>query len=58
MVLLRMPTIEKKDILILIKGLTNELNNTTITAEAEYSILKCCLSLIYNGSDSYLFLVE
>ena len=45
-----------KDILILGKGKTQELDNTTVTAEAEYSIYfsrsqrKFCLSLHYNGS--------
>ena len=50
----------KKDILILGKGLTQRPYNTTLTAEAEYSInftkqeKKFCLSLLYNGSNSYL----
>ena len=52
---------ENKDILILAKGQTQGLDNTTLTAEAEYSInfsrskRKLCLSLHYNGSNSFLF---
>ena len=51
----------KKDILILGKGPTQGLGNTNLTADAEYSInfkeqeKKFCLSLHYNGSNSYLF---
>ena len=50
-----------KDILILGKGETQGLDNTTQTAEAEYSIRfsRCqrifCLSLHCNGSNSFLF---
>ena len=50
-----------KDILILGKGPTRGLDNTTLTAEAKYSInfsrsqRKFCLSLHYNGSNSFLF---
>ena len=52
---------QKKDILILIKGPTQGLNGTTLTAEKLYSInftennKKFCLSLHYNGYNSYLF---
>ena len=48
-----------KDILILCKDPTQGLVNTTLTAEAEYSInfslsnRKFCLSLHYNGSNSF-----
>ena len=51
----------KKDILVLGKDQTQELDDTTITAEAKYSInfsrlhRKFCLSLHYNGSNSFLF---
>ena len=50
-----------KDILFLGKGLTQELDDSTLTAEAQYSInlsrsnRKFCLSLHYNGSNSFLF---
>ena len=50
----------KKDILILGIGPTQELENT-LTAEKKYSInytennKKFCLSLHYNGANSYLF---
>ena len=50
----------KKDILILGKGPTQGLEHT-LTAEKEYSINftvtkeKFCLSLHYNGANSYLF---
>ena len=50
-----------KDILILGKGPTQGLDDTTLTAEAEYSInfsrsnRKFCLSLHYNGNNSFLF---
>ena len=53
---------KKKDILILGKGQTKGLDNTSLTAEAEYSITfsrseeTFCLSLHYNGSNSFLFL--
>ena len=52
---------KNEDILIFVKGQTQGLDNTTITAEAEYSInffkitKKFCLSLHYNGSKSFLF---
>ena len=48
---------EKKDILILGKGPTQRLDDTTLIAEAQYSIdfprsnRKFCLSLLYNGSE-------
>ena len=51
---------KKKDILILGKGPTQRLENT-LTAEKMYSINftvtknKFCLSLPYNGANSYLF---
>ena len=50
-----------KSILVLGKGFTQGLENTTIYAEKMYSInftktnTKFCLSLHYNGSNSYLF---
>ena len=50
-----------KNILVLDKGFTQELDNTTIYAEKIYPInftktnTKFCLSLHYNGSNSYLF---
>ena len=49
---------KNKDILILGKGQAQGLDNTTITAQAEYPInssrlqRKFCLSLHYNGSNS------
>ena len=52
---------ENKDILILGKGPTQVLYDTTLTVEAEYSInfsrsqRKFCLSLHYNGNNSFLF---
>ena len=52
---------KKKDILILGKGPTQGLDGTTLTAEKLYSIhftennKKFCLSLHYNGANSYLF---
>ena len=52
---------KKKDILILGKGPTDGLDDTTLTAEKEYSInfteqqKKFCLSLHYNGVNSYIF---
>ena len=51
---------KKKDILVLEKGPTQELEHT-LTAEKIYSInftvtkMKFCLSLDYNGANSYLF---
>ena len=53
---------KKKDILILGEGPTQRLDDTTLTAEERYSInftksrKKFCLSLHYNGANSYLFL--
>ena len=50
---------KKKDILILGIGRTQGLDDTTITAEAQYSInfsrsnRKFCLSLHHNGSNSF-----
>ena len=52
---------KEKDILVLNKGPTQGLDNTTITEEAEYSInfsisqRKSYLSLRYNGNNSLLF---
>ena len=52
---------KKKDILVLGKGPTQGLDDTMITAEAEYSINfsrsrgKFCLSLHYNGRSNSLF---
>ena len=49
------------DILILGKGLIQGLNDNTLIAETQYLInfrranIKFCLSLHYNGSDSFLF---
>ena len=51
---------KNKDILILGKGERKGLDNTILTAEAEYSInlsrsqRKFCLSLHYYGSNSFL----
>ena len=51
---------KKKDILILVKGPTQELEHR-LSAEKIYSInftehnKKFCLSLYYNGANSYLF---
>ena len=51
----------KKDIFIFCKRVTQRLDNTTLTAEAQYSInfsrsnRKFCLSLHYNGTNSFLF---
>ena len=50
-----------KDILILVKGPTQALGENSLTAENMYSVnftdhrKKCCLSLHYNGANSYLF---
>ena len=50
-----------KDISILCKGQTQELNDATFTAETQYSVnfirpnIKFCLNLHYNGSNSLLF---
>ena len=52
---------KEKDTLILGEGPTQELDNTTLTAEAEYPInftqsgKRFVLSLHYNGSNSFLF---
>ena len=52
---------KKKYILILGKGQTQGLDDTTLTAEKDYSIKvtekekKFCLSLHYNGVNSYTF---
>ena len=52
---------KKKDVLFLVIGPTQGLDDTTLTAEAQYSInfsrsnRKFCLSLHYNGSNSFLF---
>ena len=52
---------KKKDTLILGIGLTQGLDDTTLTAEAQYSIdflrsnRKFCLSLHCNGSNSFSF---
>ena len=52
---------KKKYFLILGKGPTQGLDDTTLTAEAQYSInfsrsnRKICISLHYNGSNSFLF---
>ena len=52
---------KKKDVLVLGEGLTQGLDDTTITAEAKYSInfsrsqRKVCLSLHFNGRNSFLF---
>ena len=52
---------KKKDILILGEGPTKGLDDTTLTAEKMYSInfpatkTRFCLSLHYNGANSYLF---
>ena len=52
---------KNKDILVLGREPTQGLDNTTLTAEAEYSInfsrsqRKFCLSFHYNGSNSFLF---
>ena len=54
---------KKKDILILVIGPTQGLDNTTLTAEAKYSITfsrsnkKFCLSLHYNDSNSFYLLI-
>ena len=52
---------KKKEILILGKGPTQGLDDTTLTTEAQYSInfsrsnRKFCLSFHYNTSKSFLF---
>ena len=52
---------KKKDNWILGKGSTQKLDDTTWTVESQYSInfsrlnKKFCLSLHYNGSNSFLF---
>ena len=53
-----------KDILIFGKGPTQELNDTTFTAEAKYPInfsqsnIKLCLTLYHNENNSFLFVNE
>ena len=52
---------KKKDIIVLGIGSTQRLDNNTLTAEAQHSInfsrtnRKFCLSLCYNGSNSFVF---
>ena len=52
---------KRKDILILAEGPTQELDDTRLTVEAEYSTnftqsnRRFVLSLHYNGRDSFLF---
>ena len=52
---------EGKDFLILLEGTTQGLDDTTLTAEAKYSISftqsgkRFVLSRYYNGSNSFLF---
>ena len=52
---------KKRNTVIIGKGLTQELDDTKLTAEAQYSIgssrsnRKFCLSLNYNSSNSFLF---
>ena len=52
---------KRKDILIHVKGPTPELNDTTLTPEARYSIIvsrsnrNFCLSLYYNWRKSFIF---
>ena len=52
---------KEKDILVLVEGPKQELDGTRLTAEKKYSInftltrKKFCLSLHYNGANSYLF---
>ena len=52
---------KKNDILILVEAPTQELDGTKLPAEKEYSKnftvtrKKFCLSLYYNGANSYLF---
>ena len=53
---------KKKDILIFGIGSTQKLDDTMLSKEAQYSIdfsrsnRKYCLSLHYNGSNSFLFI--
>ena len=55
--------INKKDILILVKGSTQVLDYTTSTVEAQYSIsfsrsnITFCLSFHYNGRNSFFLLI-
>ena len=52
---------KKRDILILGKDPTQGIDDTTLTAEAQYSVnfsrsnRKFCLSMHYNGSNSFLY---
>ena len=54
---------KNKDVLILGKVQTQGLDNTTLTAEAEYSMnfsrsqRKVCLSLHYNGKTAFCLLM-
>ena len=53
---------KERDTLILGEGPTQELDDTTLTAEAKYAInftqllKRFALSLRYNGSNSFLFI--
>ena len=57
-------TIRRKKTLILCEGLTQQLDDTTLTVEAEYPINvseqenKFCLILHYNGTNSCLIVKE
>ena len=52
---------QKKDLLILVYGSADDLDDTALSKDKEYSILywttkeKLCLSLHYNGVNSYIF---
>ena len=52
---------KKRDILILGKDPTQGVDDTTLTAEAQYSVnfsrsnRKFCLSMYYNGNNSFLY---
>ena len=54
---------KKKDVLTLVEGSTQRVNDTTLTAEKNYSNnftesrKKFCLSLHYNGANNYLSLM-
>ena len=54
---------KNKDTLILGKGTTQGLDNTTLTAEAEYAIKisrsqkKFCSNVYYNGSSTFYLLM-
>ena len=53
----------KKDILTHVEGIAQEIDDATLTAEAKYSInftqsnKNFCLSLHYNGSNSFFLLM-